>query len=131
MSDEQEKKFYTQAELKEFEALIQEKLKVAKEELKGLSRDLREYSAGGADADNFSDYGVDSQGKEELEMLMARQEKFVFELEKAIGRIRQGNYGICRVTGKLISKERLRVVPHTTVSIAAKREQGEQPPRRG
>jgi RNA polymerase-binding transcription factor DksA len=64
--------------------------------------------------------------KEENSRLAARQQKFITNLENALIRIENGTYGICRVTGKLISKERLRSVPHATLSIEAKLQQNQQ-----
>ena len=64
--------------------------------------------------------GVATQTKEELALLAARQQKFIKGLEAALVRIENKTYGICRVTGKLIPKERLRLVPHATLSVEAK-----------
>jgi DnaK suppressor protein len=70
------------------------------------------------------DEGSDVLSKEEINQLAARQQKFVQSLENALIRIKNGTYGVCRVTGKLIPKERLRIVPHATLSIEAKNAQG-------
>lgn len=67
--------------------------------------------------------GSDTLSKEETAQLAARQQKFIKHLENALIRINNKTYGICRVTGKLIQKERLRIVPHATLSIEAKRMQ--------
>ena len=64
--------------------------------------------------------GADTMEKESMNQLAARQQKFIINLENALVRIKNGTYGVCSVTGKLISKERLRAVPHTTQSIEAK-----------
>ena len=64
--------------------------------------------------------GADTAEKENLNQLAARQQKFIINLENALVRIKNGTYGICSVSGKLISKERLKAVPHTTQSIEAK-----------
>jgi len=92
-----------------------------------LAKSLRESTGTSADSYNFTEYGNESREKEQTEILMARQQKFIVSLENALVRIKNGTYGICRVTGKLIPKERLRVVPHTTTSIEAKRNQNNQP----
>ncbi len=118
-----EKTRYSDEELKEFEDLILQKLEKAKEELNTLKGSLtRESDDSG---DNFSSVktledGADTAEKEHLSQLAGRQQKFINNLENALVRIKNGTYGICVDTGKLISKERLRAVPHTTQSIDAK-----------
>lgn len=118
-----EKTRYSDEELKEFEALILEKLAKAKNELNTLKASLmRESDEGG---DSFSSVktledGADTAEKEHLNQLAGRQQKFINNLENALIRIKNGTYGICVDTGKLISKERLKAVPHTTQSIDAK-----------
>ena len=118
---EQEKTFYTKDELKEFEVLIEEKLSLAQSEYRNIVSRMRENEGTSIDSNNFSDHGNSGQEKEEAEFMMARQKKFIVNLENAIARIRNGSYGICKVTGKLIPKERLRAVPHTTTSMEGKR----------
>ena len=114
---------YSDEELKEFEDLINEKLDKAKAELNTLKASLtRESDDSG---DNFSSVktledGADTAEKEQLSQLAGRQQKFINNLENALVRIKNGTYGICVDTGKLISKERLRAVPHTMHSIEAK-----------
>ena len=125
-----EKSFFTRQELQEFEDIINKKLASANEEHKRLADSLKESSGGSADSFNFTDFGVEGREKEQNEMLMARQKKFIYDLENALVRIKNGTYGICKVTGKLISKERLRIVPHTTTSIEAKLKQKNQPKNR-
>lgn len=114
---------YTEKELKEFEALIKEKLEKAQAELSTLKASLTRDSDDSGD--NFSSVktledGADTAEKEQLSQLAGRQQKFINNLENALVRIKNGTYGICIDTGKLISKERLRAVPHTQHSIAAK-----------
>ena len=116
-----EKVFYTKEELKEFEALINEKLELARAEYKRSAESLKEDNDGAADTFNFTEFGNDNRDKEQLEYNMQRQKKFMINLENALARIKNGTYGICKVTGKLIPKERLRVVPHTTTSMEGKR----------
>lgn len=124
---EKEKTFYTKAELEEFRTIINDKLKEAKDEMSYLTDSLRESNENSADGYNLTDYGSDTLDKEQTEMFLARQKKFIHSLEKALIRIENGTYGKCKVTGKLISKERLRVVPHTETSIDAKRKQYDPP----
>lgn len=120
MSDSNEKNFYSKAELEEFRQIINEKLDESKSEYKRLADSLREFSGNSADSINFTEYGNESREKEQVEILMARQAKFIDKLEKALIRIENGSYGVCRVTGKLIPKERLRIVPHATTTVDAK-----------
>lgn len=124
MSEKAERTRYSDAELKEFEALILSKIEKAENELKILKESLSRSTDSGTDATASSskvlEDGADTAEKENLNQLAARQQKFISNLESALVRIKNGTYGICRVTGKLISKERLMAVPHTTLSIRAK-----------
>jgi DnaK suppressor protein len=118
-----EKTRYTADELKEFEALILEKLEKAHGELNTLKSSLTRNSDD--TGDTFSSVktledGADTAEKEQLSQLAGRQQKFITNLENALVRIKNGTYGICVDTGNLISKERLMAVPHTTQSIDAK-----------
>lgn len=118
-----EKTRYTDKELKEFEGLILEKLKKANDELNTLKSSLTRNTDD--TGDTFSSVktledGADTAEKEQLSQLAGRQQKFINNLENALVRIKNGTYGICVDTGKLISKERLMAVPHTTQSIDAK-----------
>jgi len=112
---------YSADELKEFEALITTKLERAKDELNYLkSSIMREDAAENrTSAGNLED-GASSMEKEQLNQLAARAQKFIADLERALFRIKNGTYGVCKDTGKLISKERLRAVPHTQQSMEAK-----------
>lgn len=120
----EEKTRYSDAELKEFEELILEKLDKAKNELKILKGTLNKSDDEGTDSTSGNtkvlEDGADTAEKENLSQLAARQQKFINNLENALIRIKNGTYGICSVSGKLISKERLKAVPHTTQSIEAK-----------
>lgn len=116
---------YSDAELKEFETLINEKLDKAKGEYKILKDTLSRDNDSGTDSTSGGNTkvledGAETAEKENLSQLAARQQKFIMNLENALVRIKNGTYGICSVTGKLISKERLIAVPHTTQSIEAK-----------
>ncbi len=118
---------YSDAELVEFKVLIQDKLRIAKEELGSLASSLSTPNANGTD-DTAGTYKTLEDGsatleKESLNQLAARQKKFIENLEAALVRIENKTYGICRETGKLIAKERLKAVPHTTLSMEAKLKQ--------
>lgn len=121
------KNAYTNKELKEFKQIIFEKIERAKEDLSLLK------SAYANDADNGTEdtsptfkafeEGSTTLSKEENMKLAMRQEKFINNLKNALIRIQNKSYGVCRVTGKLISKDRLKLVPHATLSIEAKKMQ--------
>lgn len=115
---------YSDAELEEFRAIIVKKLAEARKELNTLQAQLTAANEHGTDdtASTFKmlEDGSDSLAKEEAGQLAGRQMKFIEQLENAMIRIENKTYGVCRVTGKLIPKERLRAVPHTTQSIEAK-----------
>lgn len=120
----QEKTRYSDAELDEFRVLINEKLKEAYEDYDLLKGSLSHSDNHGTDDTgrtfNMMEDGSDTLSREEVAQLAARQEKFIDNLKSALMRIENKTYGICRVTGKLIQKERLRLVPHATLSIEAK-----------
>ena len=127
MKPETEKTRYSDAELQEFKELILDKLRIAKEELNSLASSLSTPNANGTD-DTAGTYKTLEDGsatleKESINQLAARQKKFIEQLEAALVRIENKTYGVCRETGKLIQKERLRAVPHTTLSMEAKMKQ--------
>lgn len=115
---------YSDPELLEFKELIQRKLEAAKKELAYLHGLItRKDEMGGDEGDNrymTMEDGSLSMEREQLSQMASRQITFIDHLEKAIMRIENKTYGICRVTGKLIDKARLRAVPHATLSIEAK-----------
>jgi RNA polymerase-binding transcription factor DksA len=115
---------YSEEELKEFETLILEKLERAKKELVYIKESLSRKNDESSDNSNSNlkllEDGADTLEKESFSQLAARQMKFIQQLEFAIIRIKNGTYGVCIETGKLIPKERLRAVPHTQHSIEAK-----------
>jgi RNA polymerase-binding transcription factor DksA len=124
-SQSEDKSRYSEEELKEFQTLITKKLDKAKEEYKILKETLNRNNDEGTDATSGGNTkvledGAETAEKENLSQLAARQQKYITNLENALIRIKNGTYGICSVTGKLISKERLIAVPHTTQSIEAK-----------
>ena len=125
MAEENIKVRYSDAELEEFKAIILEKLEAAKAEYNTL-RDVVMHG-GTNDIEDTSpsfktveDDGANQLSKEEASHLAQRQYKFIQNLEAALVRIENKTYGICRVTGKLIPKERLRLVPHATLTVEAK-----------
>jgi RNA polymerase-binding protein DksA len=117
---EQERQYYTREELEEFREIINKKLSQARQELESLKESLENANESSADNFELMEMGTDVTEKENMERLMQRQMKFIDNLERALVRIENGTYGRCKVTGKLISKERLRAVPHTETSIEAK-----------
>ena len=122
-----EKVCYTSLELKEFKKLIESKIKIAEEDLTLLKAAYSNDSDNGTDdtSPTFKAFeeGSTTLSRDENMKLALRQEKFIQNLTNALIRIENKTYGICRVTGKLISKERLNLVPHATLSIEAKRSQ--------
>ncbi len=115
---------YSDSDLMEFKELIQRKLGAAKKELSYLQGLItRKDEMGGDESDNrymTMEDGSLSMEREQLSQMASRQITFIDHLEKALMRIENQTYGICRVTGKLIDKARLRAVPHATLSIEAK-----------
>ncbi|MEA3476606.1 MAG: TraR/DksA family transcriptional regulator [Bacteroidota bacterium] len=125
--DDQVKTRYSDEELEEFKQIILEKLDKANRDLKMLTEAFTNTDEHGTD-DTSPTFKVLEEGyqvlsKEENSRLAARQSKFIQNLENALVRIENKTYGICRSTGKLISKERLRSVPHATLCIDAKLQQ--------
>ncbi len=123
-SGEKRKTMYNDTELEEFKSIILKKLNKAKEDFDLLTEAYSNNSEHGTN-DTSPTFKVLEEGqqvlsKEENSRLAARQKRFITNLENALMRIENKTYGICRVTGKLISKERLRAVPHATLSIDAK-----------
>ena len=119
---------YSDQELNEFREIINKKLQEAKNDLDLLKSSLSHKDDHGTDDTgrtfNMMEDGSETLSREETAQLASRQEKFVKNLENALIRIENKTYGICRVTGKLIQKERLKLVPHATLSIEAKQQQG-------
>ena len=115
---------YSDADLAEFKALIQAKLEKAKNDLELIKSAYMNDLNNGTDdtSPTFKAFeeGSETMSKEANSQLAIRQEKFIRDLKNALFRVENKTYGICKVTGKLISKERLKVVPHATMSIEAK-----------
>jgi len=118
---------YSDADLKEFKVLIEEKIVKAQQHLDLLRSAYMNDGNNGTDdtSPTFKAFeeGSETMSKEANTQLALRQEKFIRDLKSALVRIENKTYGICRVTGKLISKERLKLVPHATLSIEAKKMQ--------
>ncbi|MFH4966711.1 TraR/DksA C4-type zinc finger protein [Gaetbulibacter sp. M240] len=115
---------YSDKELAEFKALIQEKIKKAQHDLELIKSAYMNNHNNGTDdtSPTFKafDEGSEVMSKESNSQLAIRQEKFIRDLKNALIRIENKTYGVCRVTGKLINKKRLELVPHATLSIEAK-----------
>ena len=120
-------KRYSDKDLAEFKERINQKLTVAREELANLMNQMQNPGMNaGDDSDNSYktlEDGSSTAEKEYVSQLASRQKKFIENLEMALIRVENKTYGICRVTGNLISKERLLAVPHTTLSMEAKLQQ--------
>ncbi len=115
---------YSQAELNEFKVIIKNKISIAKKELYNLINSLNNFNNNGTEdtassLKNLEDCAYTLE-KEQISQLAVRQRKFIYNLEAALIRIENKTYGICRLTGKLIPKDRLKIVPHATLCIEAK-----------
>ena len=115
-----EKTRYNDEELQEFKEIINEKLAKAKEELTLYKGQLAERAENQDSKLKGLDDGLGSSETERISNLASRQEKYIKHLQNALIRIQNKVYGICRESGKLIPKERLKVVPHATLSVQAK-----------
>ena len=123
MADENKSK-YSDAELAEFKAIIQKKIEKAEQDLDLLREQFANDKNNGTDdtSPQFKSFeeGSSVMSKERNSQLATRQEKFIRDLKNALIRIENKTYGVCRVTGKLIDAERLKLVPHATLSMEAK-----------
>ena len=119
---------YTAKELAQFEKLILEKRDNAQKELDFIRESLLRSNLSGTDSTQGAlktlEDGADTMEKESLSQLAGRQQKFISNLENALIRIKNGTYGICKDSGKLIDKKRLMAVPHATQAIEAKLKRG-------
>ena len=124
MNTNEEKQRYSREELAEFEAMIQLTLTNSRKEVSFIKETLSRKNDSGTDntasPTKVLEDGADTAEKESLNQLASRQMKFIQQLENALIRIKNGTYGVCIVTDKLIPKERLRAVPHTQHTIEAK-----------
>ena len=121
---QEEKKRYSEDDLREFEVLISQKLEATRSELNYIKEALSKRNDSGTDNTSGNskllEDGADTSERENLSQLAARLQKFTNQLEYAMIRIKNGTYGVCVDSGKLIPKERLRAVPHTQQTIEAK-----------
>lgn len=127
MSTQDQTQRYSDKDLEEFRAVIEAKLEKANSELSYYKDQMSQASNNGTDdtTSRFASFedGALSAQREEAAQMISRQSQFINHLKKALERIENKTYGICRETGKLISKERLKAVPHATLSIDAKKAQ--------
>ena len=118
---------FSDSDLQEFKEIILKKIEHSEEDLKLIQSSYKNGSDNGTEdtSPTFKSFeeGSDTMAKEANMQLAIRQEKFIRDLKNALIRIENKTYGVCRVTGKLIQKERLKLVPHATLSIEAKRKQ--------
>ena len=119
-----EKLRYSDEELQEFKNIINEKLRLARRDFNSMMQQLMNADGNGVE-DTSPTYkaleeGSTSQSKEEIAQMANRQQEFIQGLEAALVRIENKTYGIDRITGQLIPKERLRIVPHATLSVESK-----------
>ncbi len=124
MTQSEEKNKYSESELAEFEEIILKKLDATNLELNFIRETLSRRNDNGTDNTSVGsktlEDGADVREKEQLSQSAARLQKFATQLEAALIRIKNGTYGICKDTGRLIPKERLKAVPHTQQTIEAK-----------
>ena len=117
---------FSDEELAEFKAILDEKRALAMEEIESMRaqiEDARENESDSAYSFHMADAGTDAMEREKLYLMIARQQKYVGYLDRALERIVNKTYGVCKVSGKPIAKERLLAVPHTEISIEAKKKQ--------
>ncbi len=127
MTDSNKVTTLTDSELEEFRLLLEEKRATALDDIQRLRSqlaDAREQAENDtAYSFHMADAGTDAMEREKLYLMLARQQKYLGYIERALDRIADKTYGLCKVTGQPISKERLQAVPHTRISIAAKKMQ--------
>jgi RNA polymerase-binding protein DksA len=118
---------FSDEELEHFKELILKRRRAATEDIERMRGQIEEASEQASDNTAYSfhmaDAGTDAMEREKLYLMIARQQKYIGYLDRALERIENKTYGICKVTGKPISKERLEAVPHTEISIDAKLKQ--------
>lgn len=118
---------FSEDELQHFKDLLISRRKDAVEDIESLRAQLKDSRDQAEDNTAYSfhmaDAGTDAMEREKVYLMIARQQKYVGYLDRALERIENKTYGVCRVTGEPIAKERLEAVPHTEISIAAKKKQ--------
>lgn len=120
---------FSDAELEDFRGLIEGKRSSAVAEIDDMRAqldDTREHDSDTAYSLHMADAGTDAMEMEKLYLMIARQQKYLGYLDRALSRIENKTYGICKVTGEPIAKERLLAVPHTEISIEAKKQEKKQ-----
>jgi len=121
---------FSDEELEHFKELILDRRRKAKDDIERMRDQIEENKEQAGDNTAYSfhmaDAGTDAMEREKLYLMIARQQKYIGYLERALERIENKTYGVCKVTGKPIAKERLEAVPHTEISIAAKQKQKKQ-----
>jgi RNA polymerase-binding protein DksA len=127
-TDAQERKTpFSDEELEHFKELLLQRRREAKDEIDQMREQIEEAKEQSGDNTAYgvhmADAGTDAMEREKLHLMIARQQKYIGYLERALERIENKTYGVCRVTGEPISKERLEAVPHTEISIEAKRQE--------
>lgn len=125
--DAPQKTPFSDEELQHFKDLILERRRNAKEDIERMREQIQEAKEQAGDNSAYSfhmaDAGTDAMEREKLYLMIARQQKYIGYLDRALERIENKTYGICKVTGKPIARERLEAVPHTEISIEAKQKQ--------
>lgn len=118
---------FSDEELEHFKELILQRRKNARDDIERMRSQIEEAKEQAGDNTAYSfhmaDAGTDAMEREKLYLMIARQQKYIGYLDRALERIENDTYGICKVTGEPIAKERLEAVPHTEISIAAKQKQ--------
>jgi len=118
---------FTDEELEHFKELILKRRKNARDDIERMREQVKEAKEHAGDNSAYSfhmaDAGTDAMEREKLYLMIARQQKYIRYLDRALERIENKTYGICKVTGEPIAKERLEAVPHTEISIEAKQKQ--------
>jgi len=118
---------FSDEELDHFKELLLQRRREAKDEIEQMRRQVEQAKEQSGDNTAYgvhmADAGTDAMEREKLHLMIARQQKYIGYLERALERIENKTYGVCRVTGEPISKERLEAVPHTEISIEAKRQE--------
>lgn len=124
---EERKTPFSDEELEHFRELILQRRREAKAEIEQMREQVEQAKEQSDDNTAYglhmADAGTDSMEREKLHLMIARQQKYIGYLDRALERIDNNTYGICRVTGEPIAKERLEAVPHTEISIEAKRKE--------
>lgn len=128
LSTAKEKVCYSDEELKDFKDLLLGKLEDSRKDLTYLQEQIKQLTENPNSKSMAGEDGTGAMEKETLNQMASRQLQYIKHLENALIRIENRSYGICRVTGKLIPKDRLRAVPHATLSMEAKMKQHLTPP---